>query len=120
MADQQVPVKLYRSARRVTVAAAMPGVEPEDIHISLSGQGELTLRAEERATFKGENDVVMDEWNPGAYSRTLKLNEGVDAKSADASYQNGVLVVSLPMSDSISSGDIRLKRVGQAEGRKNG
>ena len=120
MAPQEVPVKLYKSDRRVTLAAAMPGLEPQDISIDMNQDGQLTLRAEERGRFKGENEIIMDEWNPGAYFRSIPLNTAVDATAADASYENGVLVVSLPISDSYQAGSIRLARVGPTEGKARG
>jgi HSP20 family molecular chaperone IbpA len=98
----------------------MPGLEPQDITINLSGDGNLTLTGELRGTLKGENEIIMDEWNPGAYSRSLSISEAVDAGSADASYQNGVLVVSFPMSDSYRSGQVTLERISPTEGKRDG
>jgi HSP20 family protein len=120
MASSQVPIKMYKSERRVTVAAPMPGLEPQDISIKLSGEGELTLSAPERGAFKGENEVLMDEWNPGAYYRSVALGTAVDASVADASYENGVLVVSLPISDSFHGGEVSLERIGPTEGKRVG
>jgi HSP20 family protein len=117
MAAQQVPIKLYRSDRRLTVAAPMPGMEPQDIKIDMNSAGQLTLRSGGRGVFKGEHEVLMDEWNAGAYFRSIPLGTAVDATAADASYENGVLVVSLPLSDAFHAGSVVLERMGPTDGK---
>ena len=116
----QIPVKVYKSDRRLTVAAPMPGVEPQDIAITLNRNGELVLDAAERGRFKDENEVLINEWEAGGYHRTVVLHHDVDATAAEASYDNGVLVVSLPLSQMNQPGRIDLERITATEGRHGG
>ncbi len=95
---QTIPVKVYRSADRLVVAAPMPGVEPEDITVDVTAQGELVLHGQLRGTFKGVNEVLVDEWDPGNYHRELALPDAVDGGAANVTYGNGVVVVVLPLS----------------------
>jgi HSP20 family protein len=95
---QTIPVKVYRSDGRLTVAAPMPGVEPGDITVDVTAQGELVLHGQLRGTLKGVNDVLVDEWNPGNYHRELVLPDPVDGGAANVTYGNGVVVVVLPLS----------------------
>jgi HSP20 family molecular chaperone IbpA len=94
---QTVPVKLYRSEARLTVAAPMPGVEPEDIAVAVTADGRLVLHGELRGIFKGDKDVLADEWTPGPYHRELVLPSAVDGAMGNVTYGNGVLVVALPL-----------------------
>jgi HSP20 family protein len=118
--SQRIPVKVYRSDERLTVAAPMPGMEPQDIVVTLSQDGKLTLSGELRGEFKGDKDVIQDEWNPGPYRRAVELSTPVDGTSANATYNNGVLVVSLPTSDSVRPANIELERLDSTTGRREG
>jgi HSP20 family molecular chaperone IbpA len=96
---QMIPVKVYRSAARITIAAPMPGVEPEDIAVGITDDGRLVLHAELRGVLKGDNQVLADEWTPGPYHREYMLPSAVDGAMGNVTYGNGVLVVALPLAE---------------------
>ena len=50
---QRVPVKTYASDDRVTVAAPMPGLRPEDIFVEVSPGNQLVLHGDARGALKG-------------------------------------------------------------------
>ena len=82
---QEISVKMYRSPERLTIAAPMPGMEPENILVEVTDGGSLSLHGLLRGEQKGENEVLLDEWNPGPYHRRLDLPVAVDAELANAS-----------------------------------
>jgi HSP20 family protein len=96
-ATQHIPVKMYRSDERLVVAAPMPGLEPSDIQATIKPDGQLSLHGRLRGEFKGDKDVLLDEWAVGDYERVLSLPLPVDGGSATVTYGNGVLVVSMPI-----------------------
>ncbi|MBF6599163.1 MAG: Hsp20/alpha crystallin family protein [Dehalococcoidia bacterium] len=96
---QMIPVKVYRSAERLTIAAPMPGVEPEDIAVGITDDGRIVLHGELRGVLKGDKEVLADEWTPGPYHREYVLPSAVDGAMANVTYGNGVLVVALPLAD---------------------
>jgi HSP20 family protein len=96
---QEIPVKVYRSAERLTLAAPMPGVEPEDITVAITEDGLLVLDGDLRGVLKGDKDVLADEWTPGPYHREYRLPHPVDGAMANVTYGNGVVVVALPLSE---------------------
>jgi HSP20 family protein len=53
----------------------------------------------------------------GPYRREIELPEPVDATRANASYDNGVLVVMFPRAARPVSGSIRMAKVGTSKGR---
>ena len=91
---QQVPVKVYRSAERLTVATPMPGLGPEDITVEVTADGYLVLDGQLRAGLRGEKELLASEWSVGPYRRSLALPVSVDGTGATVTYGNGVLVVS--------------------------
>ncbi len=46
---QAIPVKIYRTHGHLTVAAPMPGLEPEDILVEVTEHGQLILHGDMRA-----------------------------------------------------------------------
>jgi HSP20 family protein len=117
---QTVPIKVYRSDDRVSIAAPMPGLEPQDLEVSLTVDGRLTIFGEMRGAPKGLKQVLVDEWNPGPYERTIEIPSQVDASIANASYENGVLVVTLPVSPTTRPARFGLDRISATEGRRVG
>jgi HSP20 family protein len=113
---QQIPVKVYRSAERLTVAAPMPGLGPEDITVEVTRDGYLVLNGKLRGALKGEKDILADEWSVGPYRRTLALPVPVDGGTASITYGNGVLVVTLPIASQNRPTVVNLERVGPARG----
>jgi HSP20 family protein len=113
---QQVPVKMYRSEERLTVAAPMPGLQPEDITVEVTASGYLVLNGPLRSALKGEKELLADEWSVGPYRRNLALPVPVDGTGATVTYGNGVLVVSLPIATATRPWTITLERTGPARG----
>jgi HSP20 family protein len=113
---QKVPVKLYRSAERLTVAAPMPGLQPEDITVEVTAEGYVVLDGPLRSALKGEKELLADEWSVGPYRRSLALPVPVDGSGTTVTYGNGVLVVSLPIAAAVTAATITLERTGPARG----
>jgi HSP20 family protein len=109
---QNVPVKVYRSTDRITIAAPLPGLQPEDILVTVTEESHLVLHGEVRGMLKDIKELLIDEWSVGEYHRELELPEPVDGSLANATYGNGVLVVSLPRSACSRAAVLRLEKVG--------
>lgn len=99
VAPQSVPVKIYRSEDRLTLAAPTPGLEPEDILVEVTTDGRLILDGALRGTLKGIKDLLVDEWSVGGYHREVALPDTVDATLGTLTYGNGVVVVTLPLAE---------------------
>jgi HSP20 family molecular chaperone IbpA len=117
---QHVPVKLYRSSARLTAAAPMPALEPPDVSAEVTADGRLILRGEARGAFKGDKEVLLDEWCAGGYYRELELPTPVDAELGNLTYGNGVVVVALPISAAMRPARLRFEAVGRVWGERVG
>jgi HSP20 family protein len=117
---QEIPANVYQSDERVMIAAPMPGVEPQNITVSVSDGPMVTLHADLRGALKGDKDIVMDEWTPGPYHRELELPTNVDGAHANVTYNNGVLVVALPVSDQTTAAELSLDAVTATQGKNVG
>lgn len=114
---QLVPLKVYRAANRLTVAAPMAGMEPEDIVIDITEDGRLLIDGHVRGVLKDVKELLLDEWSVGAYCRDYTLPEPVDGSEAVATYGNGVLVVTFPTASRIVPAHLTLSSSGTLTAR---
>jgi len=96
-APQAVPLNIYEGDDELVVTAPMPGIEADDLEISVLGD-ELRLHAQERGPGQERRTYLLREWSYGPYERRVRLPYAVDADAANASLGNGVLVLTLPRS----------------------
>jgi len=116
--EQLLPINIYRSNRRLMVATRAPGLEPENIRIELQGL-RLSVTGALRGLGKARKaGYVQQEWSVGPYQRTVDLPSPVDSTRANASYDNGVLVLIFPLSSRPISGTMTLAKVGTAKGQR--
>ena len=120
MEPDRLPVKMYQTAERLTVATPMPGLEPADITVRIAPEGTLELHGRRRGPRQDEMDLLLDEWSVGPYERTLSLPCHVDGELADVTYGNGVLVVALPKSQQLRPATLNLEAIGLARGQRVG
>ena len=116
---QDIPIKVYRTADRLVVAAPMPGIEPEDVFVEVT-ENTLIIQGDIRALLKDFKELLIDEWSVGSYHRELPLPDAVDGEHANVTYGNGVLVVNLPMSEKMIPAKLTLEKVGPARGEHVG
>jgi HSP20 family protein len=117
---QEIPVKVYKSDDRLMVVAPMPGLEPENIVIEVTGDGHLILNGDVRGMLKDVKELVLDEWSVGFYRRDLELPVSVNGKSANVTYGNGVVTVALPFSDRTIPSKLTLERLAPTHGERKG
>lgn len=93
--NENIPLRLYEDGNRIMLAAPMPGLQAENIWVRIVGH-RLTLHGEQRGPAQVEPNLLMDEWTPGPYHREIDLPGPVDGPLTNATYGNGVLVLSIP------------------------
>src|SRR5947207_1666187 len=95
MQAQTIPVRIYRGDEHVMLAAPLPGLAPENIWVTISGE-KICIHGDEHGPGQHDRDMIADEWSIGPYYREVKLPEPVDGPLTNATYGNGVLVLSMP------------------------
>ena len=90
-----VAVDVVDQGDSYVVTADLPGYEREDIDVRLSGTSLTIGASRETETSEEEEQYVRQERSSQSVSRTLRLPERVDEESTDASYNNGVLTITL-------------------------
>jgi len=93
-----MPMDVYRAKDgSYHVEADLPGVNPDSVEVTVE-HGTLTIRAERTAHYGEDAHLIAAERPQGSFTRQLSLGDGVDSEHLTASYADGVLHVTIPLS----------------------
>lgn len=99
--NQTFRVEDYTDDGHYMIRAELPGVDPEkDLDVSVDA-GVLTIRAERREESKQDRH---SEFRYGSLTRSVPLPEGADPEQISASYDKGILEISVPVPEHASQG----------------
>lgn len=88
-------VEVVSSPEAWTITAALPGVDPDDVHVELD-RNVLTIRGERRA--HGENpETHVSEFRYGNFERRFAVPDNIDTEQVSARFENGMLTLTLPL-----------------------
>jgi HSP20 family protein len=105
--ELRLPIEAYVTENDIVVRAAVPGLAPDQVEITLEGDT-LTLRGEFPRPLENVNYIFAERpW--GRFSRTLQLNVPVQADKAEATFENGLLTLSLPKAEAVRPKTIQIK-----------
>ncbi len=89
-------VDVFEQPDNIRIVAEVPGVKPEDVKISVEGNV-LTIHGTKQQTAEESTERVHRyERVYGAFERSFTLPATVDPNGIKASYEHGVLTVTLP------------------------
>jgi HSP20 family protein len=93
----------------VVVKAEVPGMEPQDIQLSLTA--DILMLKGEKKEEKEEKDEhhYRAERSYGAFARAIRLPAPVDAGKVTAKFKNGLLTVTLPKAPAAKGSAIPIK-----------
>jgi len=100
---------LYQSTDNVVAVVELPGMPKEDIEILLH-DGALTISGErKRESMNGDDDrAERTERYVGTFRRSIALPTRVDASKVNASYRDGILIVTLPKAEEVKPKQIQV------------
>ena len=77
------------------VTAELPGVDEEDIEVKLAN-GSLIIKGEKQEQKEEKKDYYLRERHFGSFERYFVVPEDADTSRIEASFEKGVLTVTLP------------------------
>lgn len=102
-------VDVYQTNEEVVVKAAIPGVKPEDIDISVTGDL-LTIKGElKQEESVEESNYLRQERRFGQFTREIALPTQVNADKAKADFEHGVLTLRMPKAEAVKPKSIKVK-----------
>jgi len=93
-----MPMDLFRDGDHYVLTADLPGIDPGSVDIDVDGQL-LTIRAERTLGNREGVKWITREREGASFLRQLNLGQGVDTEHIAANYSNGVLSVTIPVSE---------------------
>jgi HSP20 family protein len=102
-------VNTYVKDNMFCVEAEIPGVDKKDLDVSVDGKV-LTLRGERKITKEiKEVDYLTRESQYGSFIRRLTLPEGVNSEKIHASYESGILKITMPMAKRVAGRKVMIE-----------
>ncbi len=95
---RQIPVDAYRRGDEFKVQLDMPGVDPGSIELTVE-KDVLTVAATRTRAQDQSDQVYVAERAHGEFGRQLFLGESLDRDSVTATYENGVLTITIPVAE---------------------
>jgi len=102
-------IDIAEADEEVIVRAELPGMDPKDLDVSISGN-QLVLSGEKKeSTLDKGKDYYHSESRYGSFRRAVRLPDGIDAEHVDAQFANGVLTLHLKKTPSAVPKRIEVK-----------
>mgnify|MGYP002750729929 CR=1 FL=1 len=104
----RLALDVFEDDNEVTVKASIPGVAPEDIDISVTGDvltikgGKSTEHEEKKGNYH------LRERRFGAFQRSIVLPTSIQADKAEAEFKNGELILTLPKAEEVKPKSIKI------------
>ena len=92
----QIPVDAYRRDDEFKVLLDLPGIDPGSIEVTVDNDV-LTVRGTRNWLRSDDDQIAITERPKGEFSRQLFLGESLDRDKITASYEDGVLTVTIPV-----------------------
>ena len=102
-------IDVHETPDAVVVTASLPGIRPEDVEITMTGQN-LSIRGE----FKEDESVSRDQYlyqerRYGTFARQIQLPMRVQGDKAEALFENGLLRLQIPKAEEIKPRQIQIR-----------
>jgi HSP20 family protein len=119
MRSLAMPMDAYRDGDQFIVNIDLPGVDPEAIDLSLE-RNELTVRAERQWEPQEHQQVLIAERPQGEFTRQLFLGDSLDGDGMRASYDKGVLTLTIPVAEQAKPRKVEVSASGQQHAIRTG
>ena len=93
-----IPMEAYRRGDQFFIHLDLPGINPDDVDLTLE-RNVISIRAERRSPRQEGDQVLIDERPQGTFSRQLFLGDNLAAEKLSASYDMGVLTITIPVAE---------------------
>lgn len=109
-------VDVHETPDELVVTASLPGVKPDDVDITITGQT-LSIRGE----FKEDEKVQREQYlyrerRFGSFSRQIQLPTRVEGDGAEATFENGLLRLTIPKAEEVKPRQIQIKATPSSDG----
>ena len=116
LGNSSLSLDVVENGDTYVIKAAVPGVDPKDVEISVD-EDVLTIRGEFKSEQEtNEESYIRREIRSGSFQRQLRLPPTVEPEKAQASFENGLLKLSIPKKPEARARSIKITPQGVIEG----
>lgn len=113
-----LPLDVTTDAEALTIEAALPGIKPEDVEITVE-DGTLTISGTTAEARTGdEGSYLVQEIRRGTFSRSITLPNGLEPDKAEATFEHGVLKLRIPKAEQLKPRQIKISPVTDSNGHR--
>jgi HSP20 family protein len=109
-----MPMDAWRAESEFIVEFDLPGIDPHSIDLDVE-RNVLTVRAERRPSTGPDVELVAAERPRGVFSRQVILGDTLDAERIAASYNAGVLRLTIPVAEKAKPRKINISTTSEAQ-----
>ncbi|MGY6529396.1 MAG: Hsp20/alpha crystallin family protein [Cyanobacterium sp.] len=103
-----IPLELFDKGDNLVLKAIIPGINKDDLDISVSRQT-LKIAGEYRQNLKEkENNYYISEFNYGKFERTINLPVAIKNTEVVAEYNDGILMLTLPKVEEVKNKVVKI------------
>jgi HSP20 family protein len=89
-------VNVYEYDDKVGIVAEIPGLDKKQLNVEVE-EGILTISGDKHNTFEDDGaKVLRRELKQSSFKRSFELGDQLDGDNIDASFKDGVLIVTIP------------------------
>ena len=109
-------LNVYEEGDQLTVEAQLPGIKPDDLDINVE-QGVLTISGQTATQEeRKERNYFVREHRTGRFSRSLRLPATYNSDGCSASFEDGMLRLTFPKSESAKPRRIQVSSGSRSNG----
>lgn len=103
----RLPIDAYSTENEIIVSASIPGAKPENVEITVEGDT-LTIRGEIEPRLDNVKYIFAERFH-GQFIRELQFNVPVDSDHIEATFENGLLTLTIPKAEEVRPKVIQVK-----------
>ena len=100
---------IYQDENNVYAKVALPGVDPENINVSIENDVLILESSTEKKSEIDEKNYYRKEIRYGSFRRNVQLPVHVESEKADAEYEKGILKITIPKKEEVKTKKIEVK-----------
>jgi HSP20 family protein len=93
----QLTVDVYRHENTIFVVSTVAGVNPKDLDISIENNNLYIKGVRRKPDIQEGSSVLLEECFWGEFYRELTINENIDIEAIKATINQGVLIIEVPI-----------------------
>lgn len=101
-------VNIREGIKHYTLEMAIPGYNKDQFNIDVNDTNVITISgSNEKNAKEGEGEITRREYSLESFTRRFSLPDHIDAQQISASYENGILTITVPKKEAKKADDAK-------------